>query len=249
FKRINTTLDGWKGGTDQATAQTTKSNGTQAANRQTRISSNPPNAEPDIEDEWLQYVNKFIQAYGLDKKQDVAARSIYEEQRKKAKIFRESKKTQFEKVRRQFAKAKGKQDRLMAEQVKFALEAQICRLFVELEKRLDAGLTSEQSSGIESNQKTALEIMAAEFSGRNMVKRMRRNIKSIQMPRPDPEPKSKDSEESKAETTTKPAPDKKSAKPVSSGDAPTSRPKETAPAQPSKTDKRPKPKSKASDPA
>ncbi len=47
FKRINTTLDGWKGGTGQATVQTTKSNGTQAAIRQTRISSNPPNAEPD----------------------------------------------------------------------------------------------------------------------------------------------------------------------------------------------------------
>ncbi len=110
-------------------------------------------------------------------------------------------------------------------------------------------LSDDYEVSTAENGLRALEIMAEEFSGRNMVKRMRRNIKSIQMPRPDPEPKSNDSEESKAETTTKPAPDKKSAKPVSSGDAPTSRPKETAPAQPSKTDKRPKPKSKASDPA
>lgn len=236
FDRINTMLDGWKGGTGGTSTQTTPSNGSQAPNPQHKISIDPPVATPDIEDEWLQYVNKFILAYGLDAKQDVAARSIYDEQRKKAKTFRESKKKLFDQVRRQFEEATGEDARLKAERIKFALESQIRTLFVELEKRLEAGLTSEQRSGIASDQKQALKDLADEFSGRNMVRRMRRNIKSVEKPRPDSGPKAKDSKEPKSETTTKPG------NAVTPADSSTSKPAVTTPAQPPKSDEPPKTK-------
>ncbi len=170
FQQVGRMLDSWKAGG----APPTLASGPNAGNRpggvqgggtpvqqQARVSDpQPPVVHHTMEDSWLAYVNKFIQAYKLDDKQAIAAREkIYKEVRDDAVKYRDKHKKEFAALDAEQSAAEPKMKPADINRRLSELEAPISELFVGLDRRMRDLLDHKQISGVDPTEKEQLEAM------------------------------------------------------------------------------------------
>jgi len=125
------------------------------------VSTDPrPSRVVKLEDNWLAYVNAFINTYALEGKDEVSARDkILKDMYAQARKYRELNKQQFEKLdKRQKNAAKDRTVRIhdVLKQKK-QLELPIREMFVKLDKRLRRLPTAEQFANADADDKKKLE--------------------------------------------------------------------------------------------
>ncbi len=196
------------------------------------VSTDPqPTRVIKLEDNWLAYVNAFINTYSLEGKDEVSARDkILKDMYAQARKYRELNKRQFDKLdTRQKSAAKDKTIRIhdVLKQKK-QLELPIREMFVKLDKRLRRLPTAEQFANADADQKKKLEeyykalagdAVADEAPARRSKKPADADASKADAPKKDADA---DKAEPKAETPKKdePVPAKEGDKPAADEKAP-----------------------------
>ena len=171
FKNATTTMNTWQEGKGKLpsvakqpanqNASAVNANSNDAAKTSGAVSRDPKPANViKLEDNWLAYVNAFINTYSLEGKDEVSARDkILKEMYGKARKYRELNSRQFTKLAdQQKDSAKNKKIRIhdVLNQKK-QLELPIREMFVQLDKRLRRLPTAEQFANADADQKKKLE--------------------------------------------------------------------------------------------
>ncbi len=231
FDQVSRVMEQWEEGRGVAVGNTNAPKGATGTVPEKR---QPPVIErKNPEDNWMMYVNKFIQVYQFDDKQANAARAkIHKEFHDKAVAYRDRKKKQFETINAELSDPKFDKDhkerpRKLLEKRR-ELEQPIHVLFLQMDKRLLMLADSKQLAAADEAGKKELERLKATFSGEMIQEKLGKN-RGVTA-RPDPKPDSEN-------TTTAPAaapaaaPKKADEKPASDGD---SKPPAAAEAKPEK---------------
>lgn len=119
-----------------------------------------------LEDSWLAYVNKFIDAYQLDEKQAVAARDkIHKDSRESAGKVRDKLKSEFEKLESDLraADSPSKSQELAKRRKK--LEKPLRELFVGMDRRLNELPDSKQRTAVTEVKRRDLEALYESLAG------------------------------------------------------------------------------------
>ena len=228
FSNVARTLETWKEGKGRmpgARPATAAGNGT-LAKHDNRV-SNPVAAvrTAQIEDNWMAYVSQFIAAYQLDDKQQIAAREkIHKEQFARAKQYRQKEKKKFAEISRLLAARGGKIPKAELRRRQRDLERPIRRLFIDLDRRLQALPNSKQKASVDETMKKELEANYKVLAG--LVGPGKSAAKRETKLKPDKpvEPKT-EGKEPKQASPKKPVPDKQ--------------PPKTPPQAPKKDEKKP----------
>lgn len=169
FTNVTRQLKDWQEGKGQPIfdAQTGRAGG--------GVSNNPPQImrKPEIEDQWVAYVEKFISAYKLDDAKKIAAREkIHKDQLEKAKQYREANKDKFRQVedeKKAVTSEMSPEERakriLDADRKKNDLEMPVRRLFIEMCRRLESLPSSKQRSEVSETDRKALEDLHRRLAG------------------------------------------------------------------------------------
>lgn len=178
-----------------------------------------------MEANWLNYIERFIQTYKLDEKQQNAARAgIHKVMHAKARAHREKHKLEFLKIETELASLalhpeKGKDKREALHQRKKKLEKPIRDMFIDMHRRLVGLLRAEQRAKADPEQKIILDEMYKRLSDQFEDKK---TAVPGATSRPDAKPTEPDaSDTASKEATSKPA----TSKPAASEDVTPSQPK------------------------
>ena len=155
------------------------------------VSTNPVSKVTVLmEDNWLAYVERFIQVFKLDEKQQNSARAgIYKEMFDQAKQYREKHKGELEKLAAELKSVEqdpslsDRREDLLKQKAK--LEQPIREGFVQMARRLDSLPTKEQRGAADPVQLKNLEQMREELSRNREIKRA--GVSGTRMP-PDTQP-------------------------------------------------------------
>jgi len=196
------------------------------------VSTDPqPTRVIKLEDNWLAYVNAFINTYSLEGKDEVSARDkVLKDMYAQARKYRELNKRQFDKLNtRQKSAAKDKTIRIhdVLKQKK-QLELPIREMFVKLDKRLRRLPTAEQFANADADQKKKLEeyykALAGDAADDKAAARRSKKPADADASKADAPKKDADADkaEPKAETPRKdePSPAKEGDKPAAEEKAP-----------------------------
>lgn len=135
-----------------------------------QVSTAPAQVElRNVEDNWLAYVERFIQIYKLDEKQQNSAKArIHKEMMEQAREYRDKHKADFEKLEAELRATLAKEDRKTRREELLArrsrLEGPIRTMFVHLDRRLRDQLLAEQRAGVDPEQKRLLDKMYDELA-------------------------------------------------------------------------------------
>ncbi len=210
-----------------------------------QVSSAPAQVElRHLEDNWLAYVERFIQVYKLNEKQQNSAKvRIHKEMMEQAREYRNKHKADFDKLeaelRDALAKEDGKARREELLATRSRLESPIRTMFVHLDRRLKDQLLAEQRAGVDPEQKRLLDKMYHELATDPAEKPPQ--AKDGVKPTPDTQPAA----ESRPATTQPAAGPSPTTKPA---DPPASQPA-TQPAPPPPPEPTPPPTSRPVEPA
>lgn len=150
-----------------------------------RISNNPRQLKAELEDNWTLYVNKFIETYKLNEKQQNSAREkIHKEYLAEAKKYRTKLKDKFADIEEKLADKDRKAERARLLNRKTQLERPIYEMFRKMAYRLSDLLTSEQKATVDPDKKQKLDELYDRFSGKKASKSKAPAIE------PKPKPKS-----------------------------------------------------------
>lgn len=203
FDQVSRVMDQWEEGKGVAVADSTQSGGSNGTVSQTKP---PPVIKyQNVEDNWMMYVDKFIQVYHFDEKQANSARAkIHKEFHDKAVAYRERKASEFEAINAalsnpKFDKGNVTRPRKLLEQRR-KLEQPVYTLFLQMHERLLMLADSKQLAAADETGKQELEKWKATFSGEQAQQKIRKNRGASN--RPDEKPATS------APTTTAPAPEK-----------------------------------------
>jgi hypothetical protein len=175
FKNLEVALDSWKKGTGPSLGpiQQTSTQAGNAGQSTGLVSQNAVSRNVLLEDNWKAYVDKFIQIYKFDEKQQNAALSgIHKETLGQAKKYREKRQGDFESIESQLAvlakdpKASDRREMLQRQKVK--LEEPLRTMFVHLDERLKTLPRDDQRAGAEAAQMQVLQVMFDELSGKRL---------------------------------------------------------------------------------
>ena len=175
----------------------------------------------EIEDQWIAYVEKFINTYKLDDAKKIAAREkIHKEQLEKAKQYREANKDKFRKVeedRKAITRDLSVEERMKrikeSDLKKKELESPVRQLFIDLCRRLDGLPSSKQRAEVSENDKKALDDLYRRLAGDSTKKPMADREGADSLPAPTSNPAPVDG--------PKPADTPKPAEPAPASDKPT----------------------------
>lgn len=161
FVNVARTLDTWmdgKGKMPGARPATVAGNGT-LARHDNRVSE-PAAAvtTAQAEDNWMAYVTQFIAAYKLDDKQQIAAREkIHKVQIARARQYRQKQKKKFDEITTLLAAKDGKITTTELNRRRRELERPIHKLFINLDRRLQALPNTKQKAETDEVLKKKLE--------------------------------------------------------------------------------------------
>jgi hypothetical protein len=184
---------------------------------------------PELEDQWIAYVEKFITTYKLDDAKKIAAREkIHKEQLEKAKQYREANKDKFRQVEedrkgitRELPVDKRMEKIRDADRKKKELESPVRQLFIDLCRRLDGLPSSKQRSEVTEEDKKALDVLYHRLAGDSTKKPMA-DREGGDKPAPTGDEKTPTSGPAATETPAKPAEEPKPVDaPKPSSDKPT----------------------------
>lgn len=128
-----------------------------------------------LEDNWAAYVERFIQTYQLDEKQQNSARSgIYREMLETARRYRDKRKTEFDNLNAELkvvgatAQRTGRREEL--QQRKKKLEDPLREMFVQMDRRLRTLPNETQLAAADPDKLKQLGQMYDELSGQRELK-------------------------------------------------------------------------------
>jgi hypothetical protein len=165
FEQVSRTLDTWRGGGGPSGAL---SRGVAGGGPQQRSELGQPQTVIQMhpEDQWLAYVNKFIQTYHFDEKQSIAAREkIHKEMHGQARKYREKQQKEFEKINEVIKTDPKKIKPSELVQRRQDLEKPIRDLFVDMHQRLMQLATGRQIAAADAQLKVQLEALYRTLAG------------------------------------------------------------------------------------
>jgi hypothetical protein len=174
FQNVDRLLEGWKDGKGNAmlaqTGRNIQSGGT--TTQQGRVSDpQAPVERRQVEDNWLAYVNKFIQTYKLDDKQAISAKDkIYKDIRDEVVKYREKKKEEFAALDAEVLAPKPKLKPAEISQRRQELEKPIQEKFVLLDSRLRQLVDRKQIADANPDDIRQLEAWFKMLSGQGGTK-------------------------------------------------------------------------------
>jgi hypothetical protein len=175
FKNLEVALKGWQEGRGPSLGPIHQTS-TQAGNTGQStglVSQNAVSRNLLLEDNWKAYVDKFIQVYKFDEKQQNAALSgIHKETLGQAKNYREKRQGDFESIESQLAvlakdpKASDRREMLQRQRIK--LEEPLRTMFVHMDGRLKTLPREDQRAGADAAEVQTLQAMFDELSGKRL---------------------------------------------------------------------------------
>jgi hypothetical protein len=181
FQNVDRLLEGWKDGKgSNMLAQANRNIQSGAATtQQGRVSDpQPPVERRQVEDNWLAYVNKFIQTYKLDEKQAISARDkIYKDIRDEVGRYREKKKEEFAALDAEVLAPKPNLKPQEIHQRRQDLEKPIQEKFVLLDSRLRQLVDRKQLVAADPEDKRQLEAWFKMLSGQGGEKPPKSDVK------------------------------------------------------------------------
>ncbi len=171
FAQIGRVMDQWKAGKGLAGLAMASAQPEQPTEQGHGLTQQPETAVSKfLEDNWLAYVNKFIQAYQLDEKQANAARmKVHSESFEQAKAYRERHKAAFDTIESELRSPRRGADRPIQPKELFRrrveLEKPIREMFVAMDGRLKELLRSDQRSAVDPDAKKQLDNWYKTLSG------------------------------------------------------------------------------------
>lgn len=182
FQNVDRLLEGWKEGKGTsvlAQAGRNIQSGGDATSQRGQVSDpQRPIERTQVEDNWLAYVNKFIQTYKLDEKQAISARDkIYKDIRDEVVKYREKKKEDFATLDAEVLAPKPKLKPQEIDQRRQELEKPIQEKFVLLDSRLRQLVDRKQMVDADPDEKRQLEAWFKMLSGQGGAKTPKSNVK------------------------------------------------------------------------
>lgn len=171
FAQISRVMDQWKAGKGLAGLALAAQPDEQPTEQGTSLTQQPETVVSKfLEDNWLAYVNKFIQAYQLDEKQANAARmKVHSESFEQAKAYRERHKAEFDAIDSQLkAPHRGADNPIKPKELfrkRVELEKPLREMFVAMNGRLKELLRSDQRGAVDPNAKKQLDNWYKMLSG------------------------------------------------------------------------------------
>lgn len=165
FDQISRTMEEWKKGNTPAG----KLPGTSGAEGGPGSVGNPQQGQKSVvppaivrrepEDNWLAYVNLFIDTYGLDEKQANAARDrIHKDTKEQAIKYRQKHKAEFEAVESSMKLAGAPKTKIQETAAKKTeLEKPVREMFIDMDRRLDGLIDSKQRANVNEDKKKLLD--------------------------------------------------------------------------------------------
>ncbi|MBN2562416.1 MAG: hypothetical protein JXQ75_15940 [Phycisphaerae bacterium] len=208
FGNVERVLEGWKDGRGPLIGPGQSRQAGQKPRTGGQVGPNPKEGVElrDVEDNWLAYVETFIQTYKLDEKQQNAAKAgIHAEMLANARNHRDKHKTEFSKIDAEIksiaSDPKKAEERQRLHRRRAELEKPIRDMFVIMDRRLSALPRAEQRAGADATQKERLKQMYDQLSGEHVRKdQLATGVKS----RPDPTPTTARSDEATGPPEAKP---------------------------------------------
>ncbi|HKQ50189.1 MAG TPA: hypothetical protein VJZ71_19090 [Phycisphaerae bacterium] len=196
FQNVDRLLEGWKEGKGNAMlaqANPRVQSGSNATTQQGQVSeAQPPIVQRQPEDNWLAYVNKFIQTFKLDDKQSISARDkIYKDLRDEVVRYREKNKDEFALLDSEAKSANPKLKPRELEQRRGELEKPIQEKFVLLDSRLRQLVDRKQLAEADPEKKRDLESMFKMLSGQGGMKMLKTDLTPPARPVPSADIKGK----------------------------------------------------------
>ncbi|MFQ5430705.1 MAG: hypothetical protein ACE5E1_10380 [Phycisphaerae bacterium] len=177
FRSVTGRLDRWRAAGGATPAQTVVRNGAARPDGAKLTDGGAISRPPaiarvaELEDNWTIYVNSFIRAYRLDKKQQNSARErIHRQELARAKKYRIEHRDQFEALKKRAAEQTPKVDAASLLERKRRLERPICEIFKKMARRLDGIPTLEQMKSVDPEQKKELTKLYQQFSGQAAIR-------------------------------------------------------------------------------
>lgn len=209
FQNVDRLLEGWKAGKGPnlpVQANQTIQSGNSATGQQGRVSDpQAPIVQRLVEDNWLAYVNRFINTYNFDDKQKIAARDkIYKDIRDEVVKYREKRKDEFAKLDAEALSPKSKPEEI--ERRRNELEKPIQERFVLLDSRLRQLVDRKQMAEAKPDEKQQLEAWFKILSGQVGEKLRKESEKEAASHKPPPSPFSETSDKKAVKSAEKPAP-------------------------------------------
>ncbi len=178
FERVGRVLEGMKEG-EGLSAWVGAGRSGRTGKTTGQVSRNPGGSVVENrlpEDNWLTYVEKFIEVYHLDEKQQNAARaSIHKDARAKARNVRDRNKREFDKIEAALQslpkdpkEARGRRDEL--DKRKANLEKPVRLIFIQMTARLHNLPTAAQQKKADPAKKKELEGMYEDLAGSHSAK-------------------------------------------------------------------------------
>jgi len=166
FTQVTKIMEDWKSGRGVPVSPAAAS-GTLRSGEMAKVSEAQPGIVRQVmEDNWLAYVNLFIQTFGLDEKQAVAAREkIHKEVREDAKKYREKRKADFAELEEQARLPKPKWQPTELARRRGELDRPLQELFIALDRRLQQLPTSKQRAEVDPERRRQLEQMYRSLAG------------------------------------------------------------------------------------
>lgn len=165
FDQITKTMEEWKKGNTPAG----KAPGSPGAESGPGSVGNPQQGQKSVappaivrkepEDNWLAYVNLFIDTYGFDEKQANAARDrIHKDTKEQAIKYRQKHKAEFESVESSMKLAGAPKTKIQEVAAKKSeLEKPVREMFIDMDRRLDGLIDSKQRANVNEDKKKLLD--------------------------------------------------------------------------------------------